>query len=232
MQISESALRQNYESKSTEELLEIEASGTLTDEARAVLDSVIAARGVTPEDRHRAAVLSEIRQDNERRAAGPTGIGGWLVLVAIGLVISPFRLLVFAGQTYLPIFRDGTWSLLTTPGSESYDPMWAPVLILEVLGNLGFILAGVWLVVLFFKLSPWFPKAYIWVAVINPVFIILDAWLASHVVAGPMFDPETGAELGKAILAALIWVPYMLVSKRVRNTFVSEDEPSRQPAEA
>jgi hypothetical protein len=47
------------------------------------------------------------------------GLGGWLILVGIGVVISPLRLLAELSKVYLPMFNDGTWEALTTPTSES-----------------------------------------------------------------------------------------------------------------
>lgn len=153
----------------------------------------------------------------------PNGLGGWLVLVAIGLVISPLRLLAFLVQTYPPILSDGTWDVLTTPASDAYHPLWAPLLVFEFIGNVAFVVVGFWLLTLFFLRSARFPKSYIWVALLNLAFIVLDAWLTTFVLPDEaMFDPETAMELARSLVAAVIWVPYMLLSRRVRNTFVAK----------
>ncbi|HCK0618515.1 hypothetical protein CGI93_23190 [Vibrio parahaemolyticus] len=62
---------------------------------------------------------TEVSEINE-----PLKIGGWLILIAIGVVIAPVRLLYFVGVTYPSIFIDGTWEVLTTYGSEIYSPLW------------------------------------------------------------------------------------------------------------
>ena len=161
---------------------------------------------------------STIRQAGEE---GPVGLGGWLVLVALGLILNPIRLLVFLVQTYPPIFQTGAWEALTTPGSESYHQLWAPLLIFEVAGNIAVIVASLALLVLFFRRSRHFPKLFVAFALINLVFVILDAWLGSLVITDePMFDPVTARELGRSLIAVLVWVPYMFRSRRVRNTFV------------
>ena len=72
----------------------------------------------------------------------PKGIGGWLVLVAIGLVVSPLRLIHLLWTAYLPLVQGGGWALLTTPGSEAYHPYWRPLLIFEVASNIFLIVLG------------------------------------------------------------------------------------------
>ena len=42
-----------------------------------------------------------------------------------------------------------------------------------------------------------------------------------------MFDPETTKEFMIALIGGVIWVPYMLVSKRVQATFV-ESMPNKK----
>lgn len=153
---------------------------------------------------------------------GPAGLGGWLWLVAIGLVHSSVRLLTFLVPTFVRIFRDGAWAILTTPGSEASHPLWAPLLVFELVGYIGFMLATLWLLVLLFKRSRTFPRLYIWVALLNLPFILVEAWLGSFVLTdAPMIDPDTAKELVRSIVTIAIWVPYMRVSRRVRNTFLA-----------
>ena len=151
----------------------------------------------------------------------PAGLGGWLTLVGLGLIIAPLRLAVFLIQTFPPMFQDGTWEVLTTPGGEAYHPLWAPLLVFELIGNAAFIAAALALLVLFFKRSQLFPRLFISYVCLNLLFIVGDAWLGSLVLADePIFDPDTARELSRSLIAGVIWIPYMVVSKRVRNTFV------------
>ena len=48
------------------------------------------------------------------QSRGPTGLGGWLILVAFGLVGHVINNVIDINDTYLPMFRDGTWETLTT----------------------------------------------------------------------------------------------------------------------
>ena len=163
--------------------------------------------------------MSEITSTQETPT--PAGLGGWLILVGLGPIGAPLRLAVFLGQTFPPIFQDGTWEVLTTPGSEVYHALWAPLLILELVGNVLFIAAALVLLLLFFKRSHRFPGLFIAYIVLNVLFILSDAWLGSLVLTDePIFDPDTAREFFRSLVGGVVWVPYMLVSKRVRNTFV------------
>ena len=151
------------------------------------------------------------------------GLGGWLILVGIGVVITPIKLLATYVPIYIPIFEDGTWEALTTVGSEVYNPMWAPLLIGEISYNTIMVIASLFLIHLFFTKHYLFPKVYIVIMAAGLVFIPLDAWLVTKVLPNePMFDPETTKEFMRAVIGSAIWIPYMLVSKRVKATFVEK----------
>src|SRR5690606_33588120 len=108
-----------------------------------------------------------------------------------------------------------------TVGTEFYHPLWAPLLIGEALYNSLMVIASVYLIYLFFTRHYLFPKVYIAIVAVSLVFIPLDAWLGSFVIVDePMFDPVTTKEFVRTLIGAVIWVPYMLVSERVKATFV------------
>ena len=161
----------------------------------------------------------------------PQGIGGWLILVAAGIIVAPFKILIETVQIYLPIFTDGTWEVLTDPSSIAYVPFFGSVVVLEILANLGFAVFGFLLTFLFFSKSGKFPKLFIVFMLSSLAFTLFDAWLSRLVFPEePMFDPETAGGFARQILVCLIWVPYMVVSKRVEATFTrSRHAPGPQP---
>jgi Protein of unknown function (DUF2569) len=149
------------------------------------------------------------------------GLRGWLALVGFGLVVAPVRLSIDIFRTYAPIFRDDTWSALTTPASEAYNPLWATLLTFEILIGVIFVAALLLLLALFFKRSRLFPTVFIATLLADPVVVLIDAWLGSFILVDEtVLDPATTQELGRLVVRAIIWVPYALVSERVRNTFV------------
>jgi ABC-type spermidine/putrescine transport system permease subunit I len=156
--------------------------------------------------------------------AGPAGLAGWLIILAIGLFATPIRLSNYLWQTFSPIFRNGTWRELTSPDSASYHFFWGPLLIAEIAINILFIVGAIYLLFIFFRKSRRFPNLFILFVVSNLAFVLVDA-VAIRIVLPeePILDSATARELGKALFGAIIWVPYMLLSKRVKNTFVRTD---------
>ena len=149
------------------------------------------------------------------------GLKGWLILVGIGVVVSPIRLLASLVPTYKPISENGTWEALTTTGSESYNPFFSSLLIGEIAFNTIMFTACIYLIYLFFSKHYLFPKLFIGIFVAPLIFIPLDAWLTTKVFPGEsMFDPETTKNFMRSFISAVIWVPYMFFSERVRVTFV------------
>jgi hypothetical protein len=151
----------------------------------------------------------------------PKGIGGWLILVVIGLVISPIRISYFMLTNHWPIFRDGMWPVLTTPGTEAYHALWAPLIAFEIVGNLVSIalpLVTLWFFVRKSRRTPVLAICwYIWAA----AFVVVDFFVAGLIPAvAAQSDSDGVKELVRSIVGAAIWVPYFLVSKRVKATFI------------
>jgi hypothetical protein len=149
------------------------------------------------------------------------GLGGWLVLVGLGIIISPLRIIGTVFPVYSGMFANGSWEVLTTRGNEAYNPLWAPILYGEMAVNGALVVGWVFVAFLFFSKKRVFPKWYIGMLLFTLAFIVADALAIKAVLPNePVFDPETVKELGRSLVFSLIWIPYMLVSKRVKATFV------------
>ncbi|EQB63604.1 MAG: hypothetical protein RBG1_1C00001G1183 [candidate division Zixibacteria bacterium RBG-1] len=157
----------------------------------------------------------------------PTGqptydkIGGWLILVGIAFIVGPLRIILLVFKDILPAFAPQTWSVLTTPGTEAYHPLWAPILIGELVGNLFFVCLGIVLIVLFFQKRKIFPKLAIFYLLANLVFVVGDTLVAGLIPFVAQQDNSSSMkEIFRSVVGAGVWVPYFLTSKRVKGTFV------------
>lgn len=152
----------------------------------------------------------------------PPGIGGALVLVAIGLCLSGLQNLTYFLGSSAPIAKGSAWAFLTDPNSDAYHPHWKPFLIYQAIISLLFLVTNVALLILFFQRKRVFRKL---IVLLIPVIFLLS--FTSHV--WPGFIPSVAesseyAKQGHALIvkfiALHIWIPYFLVSKRVKETFV------------
>ncbi|MGB1238714.1 MAG: DUF2569 domain-containing protein [Pseudomonadales bacterium] len=158
------------------------------------------------------------------------GLRGWLILVGIGIVFTPIRLILTLTPAYKPMFEEGVWSAITTQGSASYVPHLGSIIIGEMSVNAIVFCLSIYLIYLFFKEHYRFPKLYIALLSFTLAFAVIDAWLVSQLIPGaPMFDSETQLDIMKSALTAAIWIPYLLYSKRVKATFVNARPCDDQP---
>jgi len=151
------------------------------------------------------------------------GLRGWLILVGLTIILSPLRIIAFIFQVYSELFSNGTWEALTTRGTEVYNQFWfwAPILMALIVINGGLLIVWLFIAYLFVSKKKVFPKWYIGVLVFYLPFNLISALSMKAVLPNePIFDPDTIKELASSLLGILIWVPYMLVSKRVKATFV------------
>lgn len=156
------------------------------------------------------------------------GLGGWLVLVILGLFISAL-FQAYGAYESVTMFTDGTVEFLSDPSSEVYIPGYGGLLKFEFIAEIIFLAAGVYLIYLFFKKSRKFPKYYLLFLIISAIYVILDYALLSSVsvssevqqVLDDVLSEQSG-DIRGAVIGALVWGSYIRKSKRVKATFVEE----------
>ncbi|MGF1572784.1 MAG: DUF2569 domain-containing protein [Sumerlaeia bacterium] len=156
---------------------------------------------------------------NEEIHAG-LKIGGLLYLLAIGIVLAPIRMIIFTIVTFAPVILDGTIVSLFVSG-ENYNPMLGILLVVEIIVNTFLILAFIFLAVVFFRRSRYFPPLYVFLFIFNLLFIIIDQILVYAILPDLDFDPTIYREAGIMLVVGSLWSTYLFVSKRAKNTFVN-----------
>jgi hypothetical protein len=173
----------------------------------------------------RLEVYSPIVQTNEpirTISIGPSGLGGWLVLVGIGRVLSPILVLRAILFTFLPQLTNGTMDLLSQPGSAAYSSLWRPTILFELCSNIIMLIFGIMLLFLFFGKKKLFPKMFIGVMILQLVIVVIDAvfvyMIQSSISVSLNVNPIS--PVIRQLVNAGVWIPYTLVSARVKNTFI------------
>lgn len=151
----------------------------------------------------------------------PKGLGGWLVLVQIGLYLTLISTVLTIFQFFTSTLGSETWDTLTTPGRVDYHTLWKPTLLFEVIANVVIVLLVAYLLTLLYNKKSVFPHWLIFFYLGNLLVLIVDAVLLSNI---PSSDEWVSGnrvqDIARNLLTCLIWITYVLRSKRVRNTFV------------
>jgi uncharacterized membrane protein len=150
----------------------------------------------------------------------PWGFDGLLLLLGLGIVISPFRKVGELLSTYPPLFSDGTWDSVTSINSLSYDPYWGTIITIKILSNLVFILSSSFLLFLYFKKKAIFPKWYFINAFSLFVFLVMDSYIVSWIYPTVEFLSQDSIQaFTLSFIPLLLWSPYLFKSERANNTF-------------
>ncbi|ENR5392937.1 TPA: DUF2569 domain-containing protein [Providencia rettgeri] len=147
-----------------------------------------------------------------------TGIGGWLILPMLGIVLSLIILPFSIYEQNVQVIE--YWIELTDPQSSSFIPLFKELIYFEVLGNVILYATLLFLSYVFFTKKKLTIKIYIFFQIFSLVLTVTDIILASI-----LLDLEVEAsdikDIFRALIACAIWIPYFLVSRRVKNTFVN-----------
>ncbi len=152
----------------------------------------------------------------------PVGIKGWLVIVAIGRILAPLILLYNIFIATLPLYTSGMLAELSNPANEYYSPLWKPLVMFELVGNILFLILNVVLLYWFFAKKKKFIAGFIATILASLIFNLFDVFLMMQLQS--TYATDLGLDYSSVIIGPvvnfLIWVPYVLKSLRVKNTFV------------
>ena len=151
------------------------------------------------------------------------GLGGWLILIGFGLIIGPIRQIIALSSGYKPYLDTDLFERLTTPSSSSYIPNFKFLFYGEIIVSIFLILLSFYLLFLFFTKSKKFPKNYIFISLFIILYIPVDAFLVTTVVPNAnVVDGEMVKSFFQTLISGAIWIPYMMKSERVKNTFIED----------
>ncbi|WP_114777651.1 DUF3857 domain-containing protein [Botryobacter ruber] len=158
------------------------------------------------------------------------GIGGWLVLVTIGVCLTPITTLsALFTDNY---FNQTVWQELLNASSVSYSPALAAMLALELVVNIAFLVYNLVLIRLFLSRRTSVPKLMVIFYGASFLLPVLQ-YVAMSALDLPI-DSSAATDIGRGFLVAAIWIPYFYLSHRVKDTFVVQLEPpvpQEEPAE-
>jgi hypothetical protein len=148
------------------------------------------------------------------------GIGGWLILVALGVTVRPLILGNELTAMVKLIWNRAGWIAMTDPESASFAPGFRSLIFAEAVCGAAFFTWSCVLILQFYSRKASLPAS------LSTYQISLVAWLMVHLtwlhaaaIPGVVVEPNDFARIVGAVGAAAIWVPYLLRSRRVAYTF-------------
>jgi hypothetical protein len=169
--------------------------------------------------------FSEVNANESAVTRQISGLGGWLILIQIGLIYSLLsNIIQVIGNG---IFNSTTWSKLTDPASASYDSLWKPILITQLSFYSVFTLFVLFTLISFYRKKSYLPKLMITYYAVSFLFSVVNYILVLQIdnlkTASDVSITQASLVIGLVISAIIsaLWISYFIRSKRVRNTFVN-----------
>jgi len=150
------------------------------------------------------------------------GIGGWLILPAIGVFLGPFVAIGIDVSTYGPYFEGGDlFGAVSSINNmiPNFSILFWPELIFAIVIDI-FI---VYLLYLMITKKSFFPTLYARLIYISIIYLIIDYPAGYFILGDEYFSLGTAdaRAIFQTLISLFIWVPYMKKSVRVKNTFIN-----------
>ena len=150
-----------------------------------------------------------------------SGLGGWLILIQLGLIGTLFNAVVNLITFTLPSLFSDTWTLFTTKGSYLYHALWGPFFIFEAVYTVLLIGFSIYVLVVFYSKKKILPRLMIILYAGSLAYAIIDYSLVQQIpIAGEIVNGNPLRNLVRPTLTCLFFIPYFLKSVRVKNTFI------------
>ncbi|WFA82730.1 DUF2569 domain-containing protein [Paenibacillus amylolyticus] len=163
------------------------------------------------------------KSDIRPERPGISGLGGWLILIQIGLWFT--LVLLIADMSQVNVIMDPVrWEGVRGVDPELYTEGIRPLLWFGVISSVILLMLVIVNLVLLYKKKRQFPRMMIILYIAN-VLIGIVTWILIARIEIPreqhVLDPTSAFNLTiRSILTCCIFIPYFLKSVRVKNTFV------------
>jgi hypothetical protein len=145
-------------------------------------------------------------------------VGGWLILIGIGLCFTPFRIVhdLFSNEA---LFINGSWTVFFNPNSPGYNFPLGLIVFIEMVVNAFLLVFVILSIILFFTKRNIFAKTYSILLISSLIFIIIDSFIVLHLTSREITSAETNELLTIFIRTSLV-TAYLLISERSKETFI------------
>lgn len=153
-------------------------------------------------------------------------IGGWLVIVAIGICFTPLLLLIQLVGMFSDDISTNYFTYLFNSESTAYCPWRGIYVIISHTLNIFLFVSSFFMIFLLFKRKNSFRLYFVVLKLFNAVFLVFDLIVLfqisneNTIEESKMLEKEA-TSLGRTIISYCIWVPYVWFSERSKHTFTN-----------
>lgn len=148
-------------------------------------------------------------------------IAGSLYFALIATLFAPIISLNLFRFSILPFSFDERWQIISNKLLESYNPEWVKLIYFEFISNIFLLIFTLVLIVLFIQKRRYYATVII-IYFICKILLLTIIFYLQTIIKGPPTPTLTqisGIGLRSLVFTG-IWVPYFLLSARVRETFI------------
>lgn len=149
------------------------------------------------------------------------GIGGWLILPVLGLILNPFSNVREIFECSHLIFSLNNWMLFSDATSAGFHPFRGTFVLLEIVMLIAFLIFNILLLVLLFKKKRSFPILYVYFIWTVCLWSISDNIIAFLLISEPITKTDIRGMVSIG-LATVIWSLYFFKSERVKAIFIKD----------
>lgn len=150
------------------------------------------------------------------------GFGGWLIIFLVGLVYQFYGDLKTAYVNY-NFTKSNEFSDLITPGKDTFNSFWEITIYFEIIAALLLSILTVmilWFLVRKSKHFRLFSIIFISLMLATNLIDLLFMLAIQNSYTERLFEhPYDGTY--KSLMYAVVWIPYLLFSRRVKNTYTN-----------
>lgn len=206
-----------------DELVALYRAGTLRGDDRIALFEILRKRGVDPERHYPDTVAPIMNPMSYHPLDGrmATRREWWRILIWAQLVGSLFLNILDLVGALLPIFFNDAYAAVTDPESMHYLPGLGTLLIVETIFLVLYTAYLAYVLRLYRRSSRRFPLFFISTFCILILFGIYETLATHAIVRGtPLESTQNDLGLVTIVIVAALWIPFILRSKKVKETFV------------
>lgn len=157
----------------------------------------------------------------------PVGIGGWLLLPIAVLLVTVYGAFDDFQHTTMVLLGPELWVAFKTPGTYFYHSPWVVLIVASGIIQISILVFSLVALVSIYLKKKIVPRLMIVIYVLALCLVAVDMAVTFFFIATVSPDianqmtPELLKKLVGVSVGAIIFIPYFIKSKRVKNTFVN-----------